>query len=221
MIRLEGITKVYRSSEVEVYALRDIHLQIRAGEFVAVMGPSGSGKTTLLDILGCLSKPTSGRYYLEGQEAGSLNDSQLAQLRNRKIGFIFQGFHLLSRNTALENVQLPLLYAGVEPEQRKKMAMQALASVDLSNRVHHRPHQLSGGQQQRVAIARAVVNHPAILLADEPTGNLDTAFGQEILNLLKALHAEKHTIILVTHDRELAAQADRTIRRRDGQLTLE
>lgn len=199
-------------------ALKGISLEINGGEFIAIVGPSGSGKTTLLDILGCLSKPTSGHYDLDDTEVSQLTESALAQFRNKKIGFVFQTFHLLPRSTALENVELPLFYSGVKRAERQKLALEALAAVGLSDRVLHRPNQLSGGQQQRVAIARALVNRPSIILADEPTGNLDTVSGQEIMGLLKELHQKGSTIILVTHNRELAAQTYRTISIRDGRV---
>ncbi len=218
MIKLDNITKIYNSGEVKVAALKGISLEIDGGEFIAIVGPSGSGKTTLLDILGCLSKPTSGHYDLDDTEVSQLTESALAQFRNKKIGFVFQTFHLLPRSTALENVELPLFYSGVKRAERQKLALEALAAVGLSDRVLHRPNQLSGGQQQRVAIARALVNRPSIILADEPTGNLDTVSGQEIMGLLKELHQKGSTIILVTHDRELAAQTDRTISIRDGRV---
>ena len=199
-------------------ALKGISLEINGGEFIAIVGPSGSGKTTLLDILGCLSKPTSGHYDLDDTEVSQLTESALAQFRNKKIGFVFQIFHLLPRSTALENVELPLFYSGMKRAERQKLALEALAAVGLSDRVLHRPNQLSGGQQQRVAIARALVNRPSIILADEPTGNLDTVSGQEIMGFLKELHQKGSTIILVTHDRELAAQTHRTISIRDGRV---
>jgi putative ABC transport system ATP-binding protein len=218
MIRLDNVTKIYNSGEIKVAALKSVSLEIKKGEFVAIVGPSGSGKTTLLDILGCLSKPTSGHYYLDGTEVTQLTDSDLARFRNQKIGFVFQTFHLLPRSTALENVELPLFYAGLGREERQNRSLEALAAVGLSDRVQHCPPQLSGGQQQRVAIARALVNRPSIILADEPTGNLDTSSGQEIMGIIKELHQKGSTIILVTHDRELASQTQRTIRIRDGMI---
>jgi putative ABC transport system ATP-binding protein len=218
LIELEKVSKVYNSGTIQVAALREVSFGIHEGEFVAIVGPSGSGKTTLLDLLGCLSQPTSGRYLLEGEETNQLSDEELARVRNRKIGFVFQTFHLLPRSTALENVQLPLFYSGIHRSDRQKRALKTLEAVGLVDRIHHTPSQLSGGQQQRVAIARALVNDPAIILADEPTGNLDTVSGSEIIQLLKDLHKKGHTIILVTHDRELAEQADRIITMRDGEI---
>ena len=218
LIELEKVSKVYNSGTIQVAALREVSFRIHGGESVAIVGPSGSGKTTLLDLLGCLSQPTSGRYLLEGEETNQLGDKELARVRNRKVGSVFQTFHLLPRSSALENVQLPLFYSGIHRNDRQKRALKALESVGLADRIHHTPGQLSGGQQQRVAIARALVNDPAIILADEPTGNLDTASGSEIIQLLKDLHKKGHTIILVTHDRELAEQADRIITMRDGEI---
>ena len=218
LIELENVTKIYRAGEVPVTALRGINLRIEAGEFVAVIGQSGSGKTTLLDILGCLSRPSSGSYRFEGKEMDDLSDEDLAAFRNRKIGFVFQIFHLLGRQTALQNVELPLFYAGVDRKERTRRAREALASVGLSERLAHTPAQLSGGQQQRVAIARALVNRPEVILADEPTGNLDSQSGREILELFHGLNRQGHTIILITHDRELAGQAHRGIGLRDGQV---
>jgi putative ABC transport system ATP-binding protein len=204
--------------ELSLRALDEISFTIDSGEFLSIVGPSGSGKTTLLDILGCLSRPTSGAYLLKGEETQSLADPDLAKVRNRKIGFVFQTFHLLGRQTALANVTLPLFYAGVPQEERISRATEALAKVGLSDRMHHRPNQLSGGQQQRVAIARALVNRPDIILADEPTGNLDSKSGHEIVELLQQLHRDGHTIIMVTHDRELADAAERTLILKDGRI---
>jgi len=216
LIRLENIGKTYCSGPVEVRALQGITLSIERGEFVAVVGQSGSGKTTLLDILGCLSRATSGEYWLEGRLVSSLSDRDLADIRNRQIGFIFQNFQLLPRKTALQNIELPLQYAGRPAFERRPRALEALRSVGLENRVDHHPNQLSGGQQQRVAIARALINQPALLLADEPTGSLDTRSGEEILELLHRLHRHGHTIVLITHARELAETADRIVMLRDG-----
>jgi putative ABC transport system ATP-binding protein len=218
LIQFKEISKVYQMGEVEVHALDRINLAIQAGEFVAIVGASGSGKTTLLDILGCLSRPTSGDYLLKGEPVQRLSDAELARVRNEKIGFIFQTFHLLGRQTAVANVALPLFYAGAPKEERMQRAQEALARVGLSDRMHHRPNQLSGGQQQRVAIARALVNNPDIILADEPTGNLDSKSGREIFDLLAQLQKQGHTLILVTHDPELAGRTERTLTIRDGQI---
>lgn len=218
LIQFKEVSKIYQMGEVAVHALDRISFTIRPGEFVAIVGPSGSGKTTLLDILGCLSRPTAGDYLLKGAPVQQLSDSELARVRNEKIGFIFQTFHLLGRQTALANVALPLFYAGSPKEKRNDRAKEALARVGLSDRAHHRPNQLSGGQQQRVAIARALVNNPDIILADEPTGNLDSKSGREIFDLLAELQQQGHTLILVTHDRELADRTERTLTIRDGQI---
>lgn len=218
LIELEKVTKAYHSGEVKVEALRGISLSIEAGEFMAVVGASGSGKTTLLDIWGCLSRPTSGSYRFAGREVSGLDDEELARIRNHSIGFVFQIFHLLPRQTALANVELPLFYAGMRPSERRQHALAALSAVGLSDRIRHTPAQLSGGQQQRVAMARALVNRPDLILADEPTGNLDSQSGKEVLDLLTALHRQGHTIVLVTHDRELALRAHRIITLRDGRV---
>jgi putative ABC transport system ATP-binding protein len=217
-IELREVTKVYRSGEIRVEALRGISMAVGSGEFVAIIGSSGSGKTTLLDILGCLSKPTSGVYRFDGRDIGGLGEDELAMLRNERIGFVFQMFHLLPRQSALANVEVPLLYAGLPPAERKKRALAALDRVGLSDRTAHTPAQLSGGQQQRVAVARALVNNPDLILADEPTGNLDTDSGREIMDLLSTLHGQGHTVILVTHDPEPAKRAGRTITVRDGRV---
>jgi len=218
VIDAEGLTKVYRMGEVEVHALRGVSFRIKRGEVVAIMGPSGSGKSTLMNILGCLDLPTAGKYMLDGEEVGTLNDDQLADIRNRKVGFVFQSFNLLSRTTALANVELPLRYAGLR-EERRPRAVEAMEAVGLGDRMLHRPTELSGGEQQRVAIARALVNKPAIIMADEPTGNLDSKVGQEIINLLLNLNRERGTtLIIVTHDANIGNQAQRIIHLRDGML---
>ncbi len=215
-IALTEIIKTYQMGDTVVAALAGVSLDIRAGEFTAIMGPSGSGKSTLMNILGCLDRPTSGSYLLDGQEVSSLNDDQLALTRNKKIGFVFQNFNLLPRISALDNVALPLVYAGVNAKSRKERAAAALASVGLENRMDHLPNELSGGQRQRVAIARALVNEPSILMADEPTGALDTKSGDEVMGIFKSLHAAGRTIILVTHEPDIAAHAKRVIHVRDG-----
>ena len=221
VIVAENLVKTYRMGDVEVHALRGLTLSIRRGEVVAIVGPSGSGKSTLMNILGCLDRPTSGEYTLDGETVAGLGDDQLADIRNRKVGFVFQSFNLLSRQSALSNVELPLRYSGLT-EGRKERARQSLISVGLEDRISHRPYELSGGQQQRVAIARALVNNPAIIMADEPTGNLDSKVGQEIIDLLLNLNRESGTtLIIVTHDPKVAAQAGRTIHVRDGVVDSE
>ncbi|MCG2785800.1 MAG: ABC transporter ATP-binding protein [Anaerolineae bacterium] len=216
VISARELTKIYKMGDVEVQALRGLSMDIYKGEVVAIVGPSGSGKSTLMNILGCLDLPSSGEYALDGEQVANLTDDQLADIRNRKVGFVFQSFNLLSRQTALSNVELPLRYAG-KMEGRKERARQALIAVGLEDRITHRPYELSGGQQQRVAIARALVNDPAIIMADEPTGNLDSKVGQEIMDLLLNLNKERGTtLIIVTHDPRVAAQAGRTIHVRDG-----
>lgn len=218
LIELKDVTKTYQMGEVAVKALNRTSFSIDRGESVSIVGPSGSGKTTLLDIIGCLARPTSGDYFLQGEAVQDLSDRELARTRNKKIGFIFQTFHLLGRNTALVNVSLPLFYAGLSRKARLTRAKEALAIVGLSDRINHRPNQLSGGQQQRVAIARALVNDPEIILADEPTGNLDSKSGQEILEVLLKLNRKGHTLILITHDWELAEQTERTLTIKDGNI---
>lgn len=218
VVSARNLTKTYKMGEIEVHALSGVSLEIRKGETVAIMGPSGSGKSTLMNILGCLDQPSSGDYVLDGEPVSILRDDQLAVVRNRKVGFIFQSFNLLPRATALANVELPLRYAGLT-SGRQEQARRALEAVGLADRIHHKPTELSGGQQQRVAIARALVNNPAIIMADEPTGNLDSRAGQEIMDLLLALNRERGTtLIVVTHDPGIGAQCERIIHIRDGQV---
>ncbi len=215
VIELVNITKTFQLGDVEVNALRGVSFKITRGEYVAIMGPSGSGKSTLMNIIGCLDTPSEGSYFLDGTEVNNLNDDQLANIRNKKIGFVFQSFNLLPRTTALDNVELPLVYAGAG--ERRKRALEALSLVGLGERVHHRPNELSGGQQQRVAIARALVNEPSLILADEPTGNLDSVAGDEVMGIFDRLnHEEGKTIVLVTHDPDIGARAKRIVRVRDG-----
>jgi putative ABC transport system ATP-binding protein len=215
-IELRDVRKTYASGELEVHALRGVSFTIAPGEYVAIMGPSGSGKSTLMNLLGCLDRPTSGTYTLDGIDVAKLNDAQLAKIRLSKLGFVFQGFNLLARTSAVKNVALPLFYAGVSPKARNAAAAARLAEVGLGSRLSHKPNELSGGQQQRVAIARALVNDPAVVLADEPTGNLDSQTSIEIMGLFQALNASGRTIIMVTHDPETAAHAKRTLVVRDG-----
>ena len=219
VIRLEGVHKTYDLGEIQVHALRGVSLEIYKGEFVAVMGASGSGKSTLMNILGCLDKPTRGRYFLDGVDVSGMDKVQLAHIRNHKLGFVFQGFNLLSRTSALENVELPTIYAGITMEEREARAKESLERVGLADRAHHHPSQLSGGQQQRVAIARALVNRPAILLADEPTGNLDSRTSVEIMDILQRLNMEYGlTVVLVTHEPDIAQYAKRVMEFRDGKI---
>ena len=221
VISAEDLTKVYKMGEVEVNALRGVSFNIKRGEIVSIMGPSGSGKSTLMNILGCLDHPTGGKYVLDEEVVSDLRDDQLAEIRNRTVGFVFQSFNLLPRASALSNVELPMRYAG-KVSNRKQIAREALESVGLSDRIYHKPTELSGGQQQRVAIARALVNNPAILMADEPTGNLDSKSGKEIMELIINLNRERGTtVIIVTHDPSIAEQTQRVIRLRDGQLEVE
>ena len=218
LIRLDRITRHYQMGAETIRALQEVSLTIERGEYVAIMGPSGSGKSTLMNLIGCLDTPTSGTYELNGTNVSEMDDNQLAEVRNREIGFVFQTFNLLPRATALRNVELPLIYAGVPAEERRQLARDALEKVGLAGRVNHRPNELSGGQGQRVAIARALVNRPSILLADEPTGNLDSKTGLEIMAIFNALADSGHTIILVTHEEEVAHCAKRVIRLRDGRI---
>ena len=219
LIELKGINKTYKNGDQELRVLKDIDLEVEKGEFVAIMGPSGSGKSTLMNVIGLLDRPTSGDYFLEGQEVGNLSEKKLAHVRNEQIGFVFQQFFLLSKLNAFQNVELPLIYAGVHPAKRKEIAEQYLEKVELGSRMHHLPSELSGGQKQRVAIARALVNRPAIVLADEPTGALDTKTGEQIMDLLTKLNQEGKTIIMVTHEPEIAAFANRRIVIRDGVIS--
>jgi putative ABC transport system ATP-binding protein len=218
IIKLQNITKIYHVGSEDVHALQEISLEIRKNEYVAVMGPSGSGKSTLMNLIGCLDTPTSGLYELNGVNVSDMNDNQLAKIRNKEIGFVFQTFNLLARSDVLHNVELPLIYGGIGSGERKKMAREAIERVGLTERIHHKPNELSGGQRQRVAIARALVTQPSILLADEPTGNLDSKTGDEIMALFDKLQKEGNTIILVTHEDYIAEHADRIIRLRDGMV---
>jgi putative ABC transport system ATP-binding protein len=216
LISLQKISRRYQMGDETIHALREVSLEIQRGEYVAIMGPSGSGKSTMMNLVGCLDTPTSGSYELNGHRVSEMNDNQLAEIRNKEIGFIFQTFNLLPRSDALRNVELPLVYAGVSAHERRKIALKNLASVGLADRVHHKPNELSGGQRQRVAVARALVNKPSILLADEPTGNLDSKTGAEIMALFQQLADKGHTIIVVTHEEEVALHSQRIIRIRDG-----
>lgn len=216
LIRLHKISRRYEMGSEIIYALREVSLEIERGEYVAIMGPSGSGKSTLMNLIGCLDTPSSGEYELNGAQVSQMDDNELAEIRNREIGFIFQTFNLLPRSDALRNVELPLIYSGMATDERRQVALDALANVGLGDRIHHKPNQLSGGQRQRVAVARALVNQPSILLADEPTGNLDTKTGMEILALFDELSRKGHTLIVVTHEEDVARHARRMIRIRDG-----
>jgi putative ABC transport system ATP-binding protein len=218
VIRIHDLTREYRMGSERILALRGVTLEIRRNEYLAIMGPSGSGKSTMMNLLGCLDTPTAGEYWLNGEEVSRLTDDALARVRNREIGFVFQTFNLLPRATALHNVELPLVYAGVRARERRERAATALERVGLAERMHHRPNELSGGQRQRVAIARALVNQPSILLADEPTGNLDSVTSEEIMEVFAALHSDGQTVIMVTHEPDIAARAQRRIVLRDGQV---
>ena len=218
IIKTENLVRHFTVGTQTVEALRGVSLDINKGEFVAIMGPSGSGKSTLMNIIGCLDSPTSGTYYLNNKNVSTLDDDALALIRNHEIGFVFQNFHLLARNTALDNVMLPLKYAGIDKSEQEEIAMEVIKSVDLESRAHHQPSELSGGQQQRVAIARALVNKPSILFADEPTGNLDSKTGDDVMNLFKNLHKQGQTIIVITHEIEVANQAERIISIKDGKI---
>ena len=216
LIRFHNISRRYQMGAETIHALREVSLEIQRGEYVAIMGPSGSGKSTLMNLIGCLDTPTGGEYELNGAQVSQMNDNQLAEIRNKEIGFIFQTFNLLPRSDALRNVELPLIYSGMPAEERRQVALEALSNVGLADRVHHRPNELSGGQRQRVAVARALVNRPSILLADEPTGNLDSKTGAEILALFGELSKQGNTIIVVTHEEDVAKHARRILRIRDG-----
>jgi len=220
MIKTQNLWKIYEigNEKVQVQALRGVDLEVEKGEYLAIMGPSGSGKSTLMNLIGCLDTPTQGEYYLNSRLVSQMNDDELAFIRNKEIGFVFQTFNLLPRATALHNVELPLIYNGTESKERIQKAKKALEMVDLSGRITHKPNELSGGERQRVAIARAIVNNPSLILADEPTGNLDTATGAEIMKLVDRLHSEGNTIILVTHEADIAAHAHRAIHLRDGKI---
>lgn len=218
MIKLEHIFKVYELGENKVFALDDVSLHVAKHEFLSIIGPSGSGKSTLMNMLGCLDVPTSGKYILDGEDVSKKTDDELAYIRNNKIGFVFQGFNLIQKLTAIENVELPLIYLNVPAKERHERAKKALESVGLAERIHHTPTELSGGQQQRVAIARALITNPPIILADEPTGNLDSKAGKEVMQIFKELHEKGNTIILITHDSDVAKQASRTVRIQDGKI---
>ena len=218
LIKVEDLCKVYNPGENEVHALDHVNLEIQTGEFVAIIGQSGSGKSTFMNMLGCLDVPTSGKYYLNGTDVSTMKDNDLSEVRNREIGFIFQGFNLIANLNAIENVELPLIYRGIERKTRHKLAIESLKMVGMEKRMHHKPNEMSGGQQQRVAIARAIAAKPPVILADEPTGNLDSASSKEILGILKDLHKSGRTVILITHDNGIAAQAKRVVRIMDGKI---
>jgi len=221
LISIKNVFKTYKMGDIEVNALNGITLDVGYKEFISIVGPSGSGKSTLMNVIGCLDVPTSGDYYLNGEDVSKMKEKQLAKVRNRTIGFIFQGFNLLSKLTAYENVELPLIYQGIGYGERKTLVMKALERVGLENRTHHKPTELSGGQQQRVAIARALASRPPLILADEPTGNLDSKSGLEVMKTLHELHDEGKTIVLITHDNDIAKQADRIVRIGDGEITFD
>lgn len=221
LIRIQGLARRYTMGSETIHALRGVSLGIERGEYIAIMGPSGSGKSTLMNLLGCLDSPTEGLYELNGTNVAEMDDNQLAEIRNREIGFVFQSFNLLARSDALHNVELPLVYAGMPPRERRERALEALRQVNLADRVHHRPNELSGGQRQRVAVARALVNRPSIILADEPTGNLDSRTGTEILGLFDDLSRTGNTIIVVTHEEDVAQHARRILRIRDGRIAAD
>jgi putative ABC transport system ATP-binding protein len=216
VIEIEGVTKLYKMGEETVHALRGVNVNVNRNEYLAIMGPSGSGKSTLMNMLGCLDTPTSGKYHFSGKNVSEMDDNELAEIRNREIGFVFQTFNLLPRSTSLANVELPLIYAGIGLDERRERARQALRNVGLGERMSHKPNELSGGQRQRVAIARALVNSPSIILADEPTGNLDSRTGEEIMQLFEDLYSQGNTIIVVTHEEDIARHARRIVRLRDG-----
>ncbi|RKY80967.1 macrolide ABC transporter ATP-binding protein [candidate division KSB1 bacterium] len=218
LIDLKDIVKIYQVGTEQVHALRGISLQVKQNEYVAIMGPSGSGKSTLMNIMGCLDTPTSGSYHFAGQRVSEMDDDQLADIRNREIGFVFQTFNLLPRASALHNVELPLIYNGTPAARRRELAIEALEKVGLADRIHHRPNELSGGERQRVAIARALVNQPAVILADEPTGNLDTKTGEEIMEIFENIHKAGNTVVLVTHEEYIAEHSNRIVRLRDGMI---
>lgn len=220
LIQLEDLYKIYRQGSAEVRALNGVSMEVDQGDFVAIIGQSGSGKSTLMNILGCLDTPTAGRYRLEGREVSTLTDDRQSMIRSRSIGFIFQGFHLIPGLDALENVELPLIYRGMSREKRRRMAAESLERVGLGNRLHHRPGEMSGGQQQRVAIARAVAARPPVILADEPTGNLDRQSGREVMDILRGLNRDGHTVVLITHDGEIARSAGRQVQIQDGRIIL-